>query len=204
MDEKWFKDQQRKAGITAEDIARRMGRDRSTVSHIYTGRIRMSFDWAKAFAEAFGVSVGEILARAGIADSADVRELSPGFSDGDAALWVPKAGHDRQMLEVASALGAKAGVDVWRVRNKALSQSGYLPDDFVLVDSHKSEHVKAGDVVLAQIYNNVLGTAMTVLRLFLPPVLVSFPEAGEVPSVNVVDGVNVVIRGKVMASWREN
>ena len=55
MDDKWFKRQQKIAGVTAADIADRMGRARSNVSHILNGHQRMSLEWAKAFAEVLNV-----------------------------------------------------------------------------------------------------------------------------------------------------
>ena len=36
MDDKWFKAQQKRVGVTADQIAAEMGRDRSAVSSIYT------------------------------------------------------------------------------------------------------------------------------------------------------------------------
>ena len=51
MDDKWFKRQQKRAGVTAEDIAEELGRDRSVVSRIYVGRQRMTLDQARVFAK---------------------------------------------------------------------------------------------------------------------------------------------------------
>ena len=205
MDDKWFKLQQKKAGVTAEDIARRMGRDRSTVSHIYTGRIRMSLEWAKVFADVFEVPISTILEKAGVTDAPTAQQIVPGFSDSDAAPWVPGPGmaEGAAVSSVAEALGAaRPGVDIWRVKGRAMALAGLLEGDFMLVDTHASERARAGDVVIAQIYNNATGTATTVLRRFEPPVLVAASVAPEDGRVHVVDGVNVVVRGKVIASWR--
>lgn len=202
MDDKWFKAQQKKAGVTAEDIARRMGRVRSTISHIYTGRQKMSLEWAKVFAEALDVPLDEVLERAGVLEEHTAQTLRPGFSEGDAAPWKGDSAEERQARMVAQAFGERAGVDLWQVRSPALQFMGYMPGDMMLVDTHAAERVRAGDVVAAQVYDNAKGAAVTVLRRFEPPVLVAASPAPDDQRVHVVDGVNVVIRGKVIASWR--
>jgi hypothetical protein len=63
--------------------------------------------------------------------------------------------------------------------------------------------VRPGDVVIAQVYDRG-GSAKTVLRRFEPPVLVAASMDPEDWRVHVVDGNNVLIRGKVVASWRIN
>lgn len=202
MDEKWFKQQQKRAGVTAEDIAARMGRVRSTISHIYSGRQKMSLEWAKVFAEMLGQPLDEVLRRAGVVDEPVAQTLQPGFSDSDAAPFIPKQAEDRQVGELATALGARPGVDVWQVKSAALSFMGYMPGDYMLVDTHAAERVRTGDVVVAQIYDNASGSASTALRRYEPPVLVAASPDPADQRVNVVDGVNVVIRGRVVASWR--
>lgn len=202
MDDKWFKAQQKRAGVTADQIAARIGRDRSVVSKIYSGQRTMTLEWAQAFSEALGVPLTEILERAGAASPHVVRQLQPGFSESDAAAWIPQGAEDRQVPAMAVAMGQRPGVDVWEVRTTALSLMGYMPGDYMLVDTNQSERARAGDVVVAQVYDNAKGTATTLLRRFEPPVLVSASMAPEDRRVQIVDGVNVVIRGKVVGSWR--
>jgi len=202
VDDKWFKAQQKRVGVTADDIARRMGRSRSNVSHILTGKQRMSLEWAKVFAEVLQVPVSEVLERAGALEPETAQQLRPGFSESDAAVWIPKGAEDRQVPTMAAAMGARPGVDVWQVRSAALALMGYMPGDFMLVDSHAAERVRAGDVVVAQVYDNAQGSATTVLRRFEPPVLVAASMEATERRVQVVDGINVVIRGKVVACWR--
>ena len=60
MDDKWFKQQQKRVGATAEDIAQKMGRTRANVSNIYTGRQKMSLEWARAFAEVLQVPIDAV------------------------------------------------------------------------------------------------------------------------------------------------
>jgi SOS-response transcriptional repressor LexA len=201
MDDKWFKAQQKKVGITADAIADVIGRDRSVVSKILSGKQRMTLEWAKAFATALQVDVATVLEKAGIADAPTVQTLKPGFSDSDAAPYVAGPGlvEARDVPAIAQVLGGgRPGIDVWQVKGQAMSFHGLLPGDFMLVDTHQAERVKPGDVVVAQVYNRTGAT--TVLRTYAPPVLMSSDPADA--QVHVVDGVNVVIRGKVTASWR--
>ncbi len=202
MDEKWFKTQQKKVGVTAEDIAKLRGLSRANVSHILTGRQRMSLDWAKAFSEVLQQPLDVVLAKAGVTDAPTAQRVVPGFSDGDAAAWIPGAAlaENAAIKSVASALGERPGVDVWRVQSHAMALMGLLQGDFILVDTHQSERAKPGDFVIAQVYNRTGAT--TVLRRFEPPVLLAASVDAADMRVHVVDGVNVVIRGKVIASWR--
>lgn len=199
MDDKWFKRQQKIAGITAEDIAARIGRDRSLVSRILNGRQRMSLEWAKAFSDALGVPLATVLEKAGVTGSETVAQLSPGFAEADAVPFVHRPEDPGAMI--ARALGAdRPGVDVWRVKGEAMMLDGTLPGDHLLVDTHQAERCSAGDLVLVQIYSRT--DATTLLRRYEPPVLVAASPHAADRRVHVVDGVNVVIRGKVIASWR--
>jgi len=203
MDDKWFKQQQKKVGVTADEIANRMGRSRSIVSHIYTGRQKMSVEWAKAFADVLQVPLDEVLRRAGVLDEPQARAINPGFSDGDAVLWAGKKSEGERIDTIAAALGGgKPGIDVWQMNNDAMALDGLLAGDFLLADSHQSEMCRAGDVVVAQNYDWKTGSATTLIRRFEPPVLVAASIKPDDKRVLVVDGNNVVIKGKVIASWR--
>lgn len=201
MDTLWFKAAQRRAGLTSFDLGEAIGRDRTVISRIINGTQRMTLDQARIFAEKMNVPLPEMLEKAGLADKGTAQQLAPGFQESDATPWVPGTGmaEGRDVPSVAQALGGgKPGIDVWRVKGQAMSQHGLLEGDFMLVDTHQAERVKPGDTVVAQVYNRTGAT--TVLRTFAPPVLMS-SDPNDL-QVQVVDGVNVVIRGKVVASWR--
>jgi SOS-response transcriptional repressor LexA len=201
IDVKWFKQQQKRVGVTADEIAAKRGLSRVNVSHILTGRQRMSLDWAKAFAEVLQVPLATVLEKSGITDAATAQTISPGFAESDAAPWKPQGFEDRKPQVIAEAFGARPGVDVWQVKGNAMCGAGLLAGDLILVDTHQAERVKSGDTVIAQVYARN-GTAKTVLRRWMPPVLVSVSGSGEATEVHVVDHENVVIRGKIVASWR--
>jgi len=202
MDDKWFKQQQKRVGVTAEDIARAMGRDRSVVSKIYSGQRSMTLEFAQVFSEVLQVSLAEVLEHAGIASAETAKNVTSGFSEGDAAAWAPSEDDKRQTPTIAEAFGARPGVDIWRVKTGAMALQGFLPGDYMLVDTHQAERAKTGDVVIAQIYDNAKNRATTVLRRLELPVLVAASIDTEDHRVHVVDGVNVVVRGKIVASWR--
>lgn len=204
MDVRWFKERQKQVGVTADQIADRVGRARSNVSHIYSGKQKMSLEWARAFAAALEVPLSEVLERAGIASSEDAKNVTPDFAEGDVVLWTPRENDRRRAPMVAQALGERDGMDIWTVRSAAMALQGYLPGDYVLVDAEQSERVKNGDVVVAQIYDNAKNRAVTVLRRLEAHVLVAASIEPADRRVHVVDGINVVVRGKVIASWRLN
>lgn len=202
MDMAWFKQKQRQAGVTSFDLGMAINRDRSVISRIINGTQKMTLEQARAFAEVLQVPLTEMIERGGLADKPTAQELSPGFAESDAAVWIPGSGlsETATVQTIAKAFGERSGVDVWRVRTAAMALWGLLEGDFMLVDTHQAERVKPGDVVIAQIYTRT--GANTVLRRFEPPVLVAaspWPSDGRI---FVVDGVNVVVRGKVVASWR--
>lgn len=205
MDDKWFKAQQKKAGITADQIAARMGRDRSVISKILNGKQRMTLQWAEAFADALGVDVATVLEKAGAGRPATTRQLAPGFAESDAAPWYADRGQEAGIVQrIADALGAsRPGIDLWQMKSRAMALGGLLAGDMMLVDSHASERCGQGDIVVAQVYSHASASATTVIRRFEPPVLVAASCDPADQRVHVVDGQNVVIRGKVIASWRQ-
>lgn len=203
MDDKWFKQQQKIAGVTAADIAEKMGRDRSVVSHIYQGRQRMSLEWAKAFANVLGVSIDLVLEKAGAVEPAQARTLAPGFAESDTEQFIHKAAQDRHIDAFTKALGCdRPGIDAWRVKSNSMVLGGYLVNDVIVVDTHLANSSRAGDIVLAQIYNHQTGSASTVLRRLEPPVLIAASPSDDDQGVLVVDGNNVVLIGKVIGSCR--
>lgn len=204
MDVNWFKKKQKEAGVTTADIARIAGRDRSIVSHIYAGRQKMNLEWAEAFAKALNVPVREVIQNSMDATLDDGQSYVLEFTEGDATPWSGKPPtNPQQWNDVIKGLGgARSGIDVWRVSSDALILAGYLPGDWILVDTNKSELCKPGDTVLAKVYNGPTASATTVLRKYQPPVLVAATTNPNDQKVQVVDWDNVAIQGKVIASWR--
>lgn len=200
MDAAWFKQTLRKAGKTSADLAAAIGRDRAVMSRIMNGHQKMTLDQAQVIAGELGVDAADILVRAGLAGQPVARAFSPGFGESDVAPLQLAEGAPRRPQAIADILGARPGVDVWTVKGVAMALGGLLAGDFILVDTHQAERARAGDVVIAQVYGRT--DAKTVLRRYEPPVLVAASPDPADNRVLVVDGDNVVIRGKVVASWR--
>lgn len=204
MDATWFKSLQKKAGLTSFDLGEAIQRDRSVISRIINGTQRMTLEQAQAFADLLKVPLAEMVEKGGLAGGGVAQQLTPGFRESDAAPFLPAPGSETtlQSQRAASFGGDRPGVDLWQVKSLALVLAGYLPGDWMLVDTHQSERTRPGDIVVAQVYNNREGTAHTLLRRHEPPVLVAASPDPADQRVHLVDGVNVVIRGKVIASWR--
>lgn len=199
IDTAWFKAQQKRAGVTTWDLGEAIGRDRTAVSKMINGTQRVTLDQARAFADRMGVPLPEMVERLGLASGDTALQLDPGLSDGDAIPFRHRA--DDPGTAIARALGAdRPGIDVWRVNSAAMIQDGTLPGDHILVDTHAAERCAAGDLVLAQVYSRT--SATTVLRRYEPPVLVAASHDPADRRVHVVDGINVVIRGRIIATWR--
>lgn len=174
------------------------------VSRIINGHQKLTLEQAQAFAKVLEVDVSEVITRAKLATAQVAQNFSAGFAESDVVKWQPgeKLAEAAQVKSVAALFGGdRPGVDVWRVKSRAMALDGLKEGDFMLVDTHQAERVKPGDVVVAQIYNRG-GDGATVLRRFEAPVLVSASLDPAEARAHVVDGVNVVIMGKVIASWR--
>lgn len=203
MDDKWFKQKQKQVGVTAEEIARELGRDRSVVSRIYVGRQRMTLDQAKIFARVLNQPLDEVLARAGVLLEDEASQVRPGFAESDLEPMTGKGvEQERNRNRAAHFGGEKPGFSIWIVKSLVMSVGGFLPGDYVLVDANQSERCKPGDVVLAHNFNRANGKQDTILRRYEPPVLVTASSDPAHGRVLVVDHNNVVIKGKVIASWR--
>lgn len=202
MDAQWFKARQKAVGLTSFDLGEAINRNRTVISKFINGLQKPTLEQAQVLAQALQVPLSVMLEKAGMAGPSVAQAASPGFAESDAVPWIPQGFEDRQPKTIGEALGVRAGVDVWRVKGVSMAGAGYMPGDFIVVDTHQADHVKPGDIVVAQVYARN-GTAKTVLRRWLPPVLVSVGGAGDGTEVQVVDHDNVVIRGKVSASWRQ-
>lgn len=204
MDATWFKARQRAVGVTSFDLGRAISRDRTVISKILSGQQRMTLDQARIFAEMLQVPLPEMIERSGLADRGTAQQLAPGFRESDVVPFEigPKLGTGATVQAIAELLGGnRPGVDVWQVKGEAMSLDGFLPGDFMVVDTTRAERAKAGDVVVAQVYTRE-GAAVTVLRRFEPPVLVAYTPDRSERRAYVVDNDNVAIRGLVVASWR--
>lgn len=210
MDAQWFKHRQKAAKVTSHDLGEALGRDRTIVSRILNGRQRMSDDQVEVFAQMLQVDPETIREKAGLLEASFHRPLlrktnsnARGFSEGEAVVWVPQDPQSPQAI--LRALGIEhEGVEIWRLATDLMDADGYRRNDFLAVDHSNNTEPRPGEVVIAQIYDNQLGTAETVVRRYAPPVLLTSHPSQIGRNVSVVDGRNVAIRGRVIASWRKS
>ena len=194
---------QRRAGVTSFDLGAAIGRDRSVISRLANGSQRMTLEQAQVIAETLKVDLSLLLEKAGMANAPTAQQIVTGFADNDTVAWVPapeKLAETAQVNSIASAFGQRQGMDIWRVSTPSMNLAGMLVGDYMLVDTNLAEQCRPGDVVVARIYAR--NGFNTVLRRYAPPVLVAHSADPTEWKVHVVDGENVVIRGKVVATWR--
>jgi hypothetical protein len=79
-----------------------------------------------------------------------------GLRESEAAQWTEELPETPQELPFHQSW--------WRIGNRALELSGVLPGDAALLDQHAQ--ARAGDIVIAQIYNFERGAAETKIRYF--------------------------------------
>ena len=202
MDTDWFRKKMREAGATSQDVADAAGRARSGLSHIFSGKQMMTIHWARALAGVLDVPLDEVMARAGLLRGRDLAVPLRGMSEGDATVFTASARSETPQAFCEMIRARQSGVDVWEVKSRSLSHMGYMIGDLMLVDCRSPDHLRAGDVVVAQIYDQH-GGARTVLRRYEPPVLVAASPDETDLRIHMVDGATVVVKGKVLASWRQ-
>lgn len=205
MDMTPLRARQKELGVTNDDLARAIKRDRSVISRIWSGDRPLKPEEVPAFAEALGVKPDFVIEHAGLTYLWEVKAPAAAtyFAE-DAARWDPKPGEEPgPTLDMAKLLGGgRAGIDIWQVKGGALMLEGYRDGDFLLVDHNAAERARAGDVVIAQVYDWNHAAAATLVRRYEPPVLVAASLDPADRKVHVVDGNNVAIKGIVIGSWR--
>lgn len=75
----------------------------------------------------------------------------------------------------------------WEIKNLSLQLAGFLPGDRIVADASLLPHVKAGDIVIAQIPNRQ-GGARTVIRRYKPPYILTAGTDPDRQEITTVDG----------------
>lgn len=197
MDQHWFKERQRQLGVTAEDIAAELGKDRSVVSRIYVGRQPMKYPEAEVFARLLDVPLATILTKAGLSSSAEVDAT---LSGSDATPI--KLDDHPELTALKTAFDHGADTEIWHVERDSLLLLGIRSGDNILIKRQWDRPVQAGDIVLAEAYDSHLGRAVHVLREYRPPVLQAASVDQDDRKIYIVDDNNVTLVGYVVASWR--
>jgi transcriptional regulator with XRE-family HTH domain len=186
----------KRAGMTVRDVAAELDLPHTSYAHYESPRYKKPYlplDLAERLAVLFerhGIGRAEVLALAGLADGA-----------GSALTLADEAVPYDGDLPEASPLPLRHATDFWEIRGRALDLAGLLPGDVVAVDLRQSEF-KAGDVVCAQIYDWQKGSATTVFRVYEPPYLIALSTDPQHRKPVLVDGEQVLLKGRVVASFR--
>lgn len=174
------------------ELARRTGVDASTFSKFKNdpdNRAMMEASTISLIEEASGLRAYETTTSA----------KSRGLAETESAHY------EAEPLEVVDGAvkamkGERNGIDPWVLRSRCLEAAGYLPGDVMMVDLNM--RAEPGDVVCAQVYDRA-GRAETVFRIFEDPFLVSATLDRTLFKPLLVDNDRVVLRGVVIASFRE-
>lgn len=192
IDRDWFQAAHRRAGVSQRAAAARMGRQPGFLSRLYNGQQAMRLPEARELADILKVPLADVLRAAGLDASSPPADAPPTGALGEANVeYLPNR-------EVAAPKAQGPRQTVWRVRSGDMRAAGFLPGDVIVVDD--ALQPRRGDAVLAQLYDLSLGSAETVLRLYLPPYLVRPGLEAETPL--AVDGERVLVRGVVSSLVR--
>lgn len=124
-----------------------------------------------------------------------------GFSDEGAPYDTAAQANDpvlRQMIEVA--LKGRPNAAPWLLKTRAMEDAGYLSGDVVICDAAMSP--KAGDAVVAQVYDLRSGTAETIFRILESPYLVAASSDPALRKPLLVDNERVIVMGTITQSFR--
>jgi transcriptional regulator with XRE-family HTH domain len=90
--------------------------------------------------------------------------------------------------------------DIWVLRSRALELVGYRPGDLIQIKLDIAP--LRGDVVCAQVYDEVKSRAQTVFRIYAPPILASATTDLGLGTPYSLDDNRVVVKGVVVAMLR--
>jgi hypothetical protein len=124
-----------------------------------------------------------------------------GFADEGVPYDAAAQGGDpvlKQMIDVA--LKGRPNAAPWLLKTRAMEGAGYLSGDVVISDA--AAGAKAGDAVVAQVYDLRSGTAETVFRILEPPYLVAASGDPALRKPLLVDNERVIVMGTITQSFR--
>jgi hypothetical protein len=124
-----------------------------------------------------------------------------GFSDEGAQYDATVQTNDpilRQMIEVA--LKGRPNAAPWLLKTRAMEDAGYLAGDVVICDAAMLP--KAGDAVVAKVYDLRSGTTETIFRILEPPYLVAASSDPALRKPLLVDNERVIVVGTITQSFR--
>lgn len=192
----WLRDVMARTGMTQTAIAKRIGRDASTLSKFLSPNARaghtLSSDIIAAISRVTGIAA---------VDQPAVPMAPRGFNEPDATPFQPEAHRHSDVVSSVMSMATQSNtVDAWTMQSRALETVGIMPGDILMVDLNATP--RAGDTVCAQIYDWPQNQARIVFRLYESPFLVAATTDRALMRPELVDQEKVVIRGVVVATVR--
>lgn len=192
----WLRDVLRQSKMTQTALAKKIGRDASTLSKFLSPNARaghtLSSDIIAGISRVTGIAA---------VDQPAVPMAPRGFQEPDAAPFRADAHRQSDVIEsVMHMVTQKNSVDAWTMQSRALETIGIMPGDILMVDLNAT--ARAGDTVCAQIYDWPQNQARTVFRLYESPFLVAATSDRALMRPELVDQEKVIILGVVVATLR--
>jgi hypothetical protein len=187
-----------RARLTVRDVAGQLDLPHTSYAHYESPRYKKPYlppDLAERLAAIFerhGIDRAEVLALGGFSGTG---RATLGLAD-------EAAPYEGELPEAVPLASRMPNAGLWEIRGRALDLAGLLPGDVVAVDPGRSA-LKTGDVVCAQIYDWQKGSATTVFRIYEPPYLVALSTDPQHRKPVLVDGDQVLLKGRVVASFRQ-
>lgn len=125
-----------------------------------------------------------------------------GFAE-EAVRYQPAREDDPLVAKLVSlALKDRNNAASWRLRTRALELRGYLPGDVLVSDA--AAVARAGDAVVAQVYDLRTGSAETVFRVLEPPYLMPASSDPGFRKPLLIDNERVIVMGVITQAFRSN
>lgn len=189
IDSAWFKARLKEIGKTTEHLAQAINRDRSVITRIISGEIKFKHEHIAPFAAVLEQPAADVAIRAGLelpqrAPGTDgqaeklnaMANLEPGDPEAQKIFELTAArglaednarfeGPGENSDDLLSALYPGRPQAVWmRCSTDAMTRFGIMPGDFLIVDPGLDP--QPGQAVIAQVVDNQLGAAKTLVRAF--------------------------------------
>jgi transcriptional regulator with XRE-family HTH domain len=171
----------KRRGWSMEHVAGLIGAaSRTTVNKLEKGIMRLTEDWARKLAQAYGVSIAEIMGESGAAH----------LAESDVAPYDTSVGDEPVLADTQYRR---------EVRTRALDQLDVLPGDIVTVDIGRDAMMRLcdGDLVEAQLYSATdpwdRSQSRTALRRYGHPCMLYTASSGDNSAVSTRSGAAVIV-----------
>lgn len=200
-----LKELRERAGVSQERCAQAIGKSLGGYQHYENPNrtadylpMRVAEPLAKLF-DQHGGSGEEVLALAGAPTDTSLALITRGV---EVVKWKGKQ-KDRRARAAAAFTKGQPHWQPWIIRGRALTLSGIMQGDIVIVD-HQMTTPEPGEVVIAQSYDWDAGETRSVIRIYEPPYLIAASQEQQYRKPILIDHDKVRITGTVIGTLRLN